>query len=422
MSDWIEVVEAGYDLSAPDKAWLERLLDTAAPLMDRGVGVNAQVFTVTPTRFQLQEVSVRGVGTPEMLRAFLNSAPPSIIDAVYRRGAPVGSLSEWLFPSVPLAQRGGVLDESERHFVQNTPANFQDSLGMMAHTGTGSGIALAAPLPTPARLNEPERLRWTRVAAHLGAGLRVRQRLGKLDIFSQDVEAVMRTDGRVEHAKAATKSPSARERLRSAVQRIERARTGAQRTDADCALDLWEGLVAGRWSLLDHFEADGRRHIVAVKNDPELSDPRGLSVRERQVAEFFGLGRPVKEIAYILGLTQSTIANTLARAAEKLSLKSKSELAALFSPSGMRARMREMELAGESLVVGVQAMATGAQLEMLSEAEREVALALLRGDTYTAIAAARGSAERTIANQAQSIYRKVGVSSRVQLASKLTGI
>lgn len=417
MSDWIEIVEAGYDVSAPDNAWLERLLDAAAPLMDRGVGVNAQIFTVTPTRFALQDVAVRGMGTPEMLRAFLVSAPPPIIDAVYRRGAPVGSLSEWLFPSTPLSQRGGVLDESERHFVENTPANFQDSMGMMAHTGTGSGIALAAPLPTPQRMNEAERARWTRVAAHLGAALRVRQRLGKLDIDALEVEAVMRPDGEVEHAKDATKSTGVRDRLRAAVQRSERAR--AQRTDADAALDLWEGLVAGRWSLLDHFEADGRRHIVAVKNDPDLPDPRGLSMRERQVAEFFGLGRPVKEIAYILGLTASTVGNTLANAARKLGVDTKSELAALFSPSGMRARMREMELAGESLVVGVQAIANSARMETLSEAEQEVALALLRGDTYATIASARGSAERTVANQAQSIYRKLGVRSRVQLASML---
>jgi hypothetical protein len=49
MSDWIEVVEAGYDLSLGRADWLERVLETAAPLMDQGVGVNAQIFRVSAT-------------------------------------------------------------------------------------------------------------------------------------------------------------------------------------------------------------------------------------------------------------------------------------------------------------------------------------------------------------------------------------
>src|SRR5882672_5254558 len=48
----------------------------------------------------------------------------------------------------------------------------------------------------------------------------------------------------------------------------------------------------------------------------------------------------------------------------------------------------------------------------LSKAERDVAIMLLRGCSYRDIAAQRRSSTRTVANQLQSVFRKVGVSSR----------
>jgi len=58
------------------------------------------------------------------------------------------------------------------------------------------------------------------------------------------------------------------------------------------AMENWRGLVDGRWSLVDRFDSDGKRFVVAVKNDPEARDPRGLSRREQQVSELVGLGGP----------------------------------------------------------------------------------------------------------------------------------
>jgi DNA-binding NarL/FixJ family response regulator len=52
----------------------------------------------------------------------------------------------------------------------------------------------------------------------------------------------------------------------------------------------------------------------------------------------------------------------------------------------------------------------------LSEAEREVHAALLRGESNAAIALQRGTSVRTVANQVQSLFRKLGVRSRAELA------
>lgn len=392
---------------------MTHLLDKAAPLVDHGAGVNAQIFRVSATHFSLVEIAVLGMGTPQALRDFLEGVPPHIIDIIYRQGAPASSLSEWLFPNDTHA---------EHHFIQHAPSNFQDSLGLVAHTGDGWGLVLAAPLLRPQRMGETDRKRWTKIAAHLAAGLRLRRRLGDLDLDAENVEAIMTPDGRLEHAHDAAKSLTARERLRAAVHQNDRARTKTQRQDTDSALTLWEGLVAGRWSLIDHFDSDQRRYVVAIKNDPDTPDPRGLSARERQIAEFFGLGRPPKEIAYILGLSASTVSNTLTRTQNKLGMASKTDLATFFSPTGMRARLQEIDLAGEPIVVGAQALTDEKKLSVLTEAERDVAIELLRGATYTTIAKQRGTTERTIANQAQAVYRKMGVVSRLELGTVLGAV
>src|SRR5215831_19191309 len=51
----------------------------------------------------------------------------------------------------------------------------------------------------------------------------------------------------------------------------------------------------------------------------------------------------------------------------------------------------------------------------LSGAERDVLRALMRGWTNAEIAENRGTAVRTVANQVQALYRKVGVCSRAEL-------
>jgi DNA-binding CsgD family transcriptional regulator len=53
----------------------------------------------------------------------------------------------------------------------------------------------------------------------------------------------------------------------------------------------------------------------------------------------------------------------------------------------------------------------------LTPAEREVALAVLAGLSNADIARARGSSARTVANQVASVFRKLGVRSRAELAA-----
>jgi DNA-binding NarL/FixJ family response regulator len=75
---------------------------------------------------------------------------------------------------------------------------------------------------------------------------------------------------------------------------------------------------------------------------------------------------------------------------------------------------------GEELVV-LSAPADGEPPEGLSAAELDVALAIARGASNAEIAAARGTSARTVANQVASIFKRLGVSSRVQVAAAMSG-
>jgi DNA-binding CsgD family transcriptional regulator len=411
LSDWIELIERARTLEGELPAWLEGLASAAAPRLGEGDGVTALALQVAGGRVRVEAAAAAGGASElaDLAVATNRAASAAGVERVYRSGLVAGVLSE------VLRDDPGEL----AHVATTSGGRYRDTVGIVAHASAGRAVALSSPLAGIGRMSAAARRRWERVASHVGSGLRLRDAVASLSLEDASVEAVFDAAGRVRDARGAAVARGARERLRAAVRRSERARGSLRRRDPEEALALWEALVAGRWSLVDHFDSDGRRFLVAHRNEPGRADPRGLSPREREVAERLGRGYAAKEIAYGLGLAVSTVANALGRARDKLGLGSLAELAALFAPGGLCARFAEYEVAGESIAVASSALLDPARLAALSEAEREVALLLLQGATNRAIAIGRGSAERTVANQIQSLYRKLGVGSRAGLAARV---
>ena len=62
--------------------------------------------------------------------------------------------------------------------------------------------------------------------------------------------------------------------------------------------------------------------------------------------------------------------------------------------------------------------ARGQGAPSLTAAEREVITALLEGQSYAEIARRRGRSVDTVAKQAGSVFRKLGVSSRSELVAR----
>jgi DNA-binding CsgD family transcriptional regulator len=89
-------------------------------------------------------------------------------------------------------------------------------------------------------------------------------------------------------------------------------------------------------------------------------------------------------------------------------------------PAPPRARASSFELGGAAYAVISFPLASlpTASTATLTDAERAVAAEIVAGASYQAIAAARGTSLRTVRNQATSIFKKLGVASRVDLVAR----
>jgi len=90
------------------------------------------------------------------------------------------------------------------------------------------------------------------------------------------------------------------------------------------------------------------------------------------------------------------------------------------APFGLRAS--RVRIDGEELAVFSFPLPPPALPQSLTPAERDVAIAVLDGQSNAQIAAARGTAARTVANQVASLMEKLGVRSRSEAAAMLARI
>ncbi|HUJ61229.1 MAG TPA: helix-turn-helix transcriptional regulator [Kofleriaceae bacterium] len=193
-----------------------------------------------------------------------------------------------------------------------------DVLGLVSNDGSGTGIQFGIGLDhNPTCTNRELRL-LTRLATHLGAADRLRRvrRTDRLD----DADAVLSPRGKLLHARCDDGC------VRDGVARRDHARK--TRRDPDKALEVWQGLAAGRWSIVDHLDSDGKRFVLAIKNAPEVEPRAELAPQDRRVAALAAMGHRDKEIAYMLGLPASAVTSSLRRARAALGVRSRAELAA----------------------------------------------------------------------------------------------
>jgi len=324
--DIIGVIEAAYRVEQSEAAWLETVLDASRPWLDRGLGVLCAIYDVS-------------LASRPRATACAGFDLPDTFDLDLMRGA-FRSLSETSLHSL-LTTSGSSVVPWERRFsdlpehgataslpVVPSPFGPSDMLVINAADPTGHGCFISANHRRRHAPSRAERALWDRLAVHFCAGLRLRRRLASGR--TRRPEAVLTPSGRVAHAEHAAQSRAAREELRDAVIARERAR-GSQRFRApDAAVDGWKGLVAARWTLLDSFERDGKRYLLAQRNDPAVSWIETLTERERQVVAYASLGRWNKLIAYDLGIAHATVRVLLARAAAKAGVRTRAELVARY--------------------------------------------------------------------------------------------
>jgi DNA-binding CsgD family transcriptional regulator len=313
-------------LTGDERGWLTQFGDTVRKNSDDDRWFSAHTYDAARPAVVGRALACCGLtedaaiaNTAGVFRSMTDQAHTSM----FRRGF-VGTLTQ-----APACLRWAGVDEVrvrelERDLEQCLRAwDVADELWVNAQDPTGIGCWFVAPLRRRGPLHPREAHRWSCIAAHVATAFRVRRQFAGSDPLATGArpsspEAILDPDGKLEHAQAPAQSDAARAALRRSVRALDRARGSLRRHDPEEAMAVWQALVAGRWSLLDHFDSDGRRFVVAHRNDARVPDARGLTLRERQVLAYAALGHSNKVIAYELGLSTSTVSTHLGRARAKL--------------------------------------------------------------------------------------------------------
>jgi len=176
-----------------------------------------------------------------------------------------------------------------------------------------------------------------------------------------------------------------------------------------------EALLAGNMRLISR-EEDGAGGCVLGFEAVSV----GLSRRELSVLAAGEGGVANKHVAIDQSLACSTVSESLQTALSKLGFASRAEFLKVMACLRVKALAAGARLVGDArrcwLFLPVEALGLDARL---TQAERQVAAGVLDGRTNAAIAMARRTSCRTVANQLAAIYRKLGVSSRWELAARI---
>jgi DNA-binding NarL/FixJ family response regulator len=390
-----EVLRACYALDGTLDAWLRSVARALAPDFNRELGVAAMVVELKPTTF-LNVTPPQYFRMPTTVEAFmrtLNAAVP---------GQVVAKLSATAVEVASASQAFGA--DICDHFGE-IGAPFRDTLGISVQDGEGRALQFSAPSQARCGIAPAAQSSWRKVAIHMGAAFRLRQRLSR----GAQPEAII-LDSKVVHAEGPAKAQSARALLLQAVLQLEQLRSSEPSRPED-ALALCQGLVSGRWSLVDHFESLGKRYIAAFENIPNLAT-QNAAAPHLNVLQGFLRGLSIAEIAFANGLQTNTVQRVLSETARRVGMKNRADLLRL---GEVRLMDRlDVPLGDAQLsVLRVDAPRLPPEAALrLTQAEQEVALLLLKGLSDGEIASERRTSARTVSHLLTSVYRKLNVRGR----------
>jgi len=314
----VSLVEVAY---RPHTAhdWLAQVLTALRPLLDRGSGLLCYSFDAADSdRIQLGEPLFAGAGHEvwEAMQQSTRGLEPRAVQRTYLGTRPFGSVAQRF-----TGDSRRIFSELARQNYQ--PNGFSDLLVLHLVQADRRGCLFAAPLGRSVAASRKEITIWSRIAAHLRAGYRASLRYGHA---LEDADAVLDPNGRVLDARGLAASAASREALRQAALSAERARRARPDSRSADELELWPALVAGHWTLIERFDADGRRFLLARRNEPDVQKLVKLTPREREVIRRVLLGQANKLIAHDLLVSEATVSEHLKIALAKLNLRSLAEL------------------------------------------------------------------------------------------------
>lgn len=386
---FIDVVEAAYSLEQDEQAWLGGLARTAAPALDRGLGVVAYLGETKSLKTIAYASHAITTDVQALFGIVAQMSPSETTLQFQRRSVGFSSMREAFFGD----------DSLEDVWIRAQAVyGFADAITVHGHGANGCTVHIFAVSKRQEEVTPRLSRVWERIAYHIAAGHRLRTRLAAPD-------ALLDANGKMHHSNKALGTKA--EALRQAVRDREKSRGPLRRKDGEEALALWRGLAAGKWSLVDQWDSDGKRFVAALENQPPNLDPRALRPREGAAASLAARGAAAKDIAYALGISPSNARALLASSLGKLGLGSRAELYR-YDPASADV----YDLAGVSVLAIPERKP---ELSGLTNTEKEVARLAADGWSNEAIAKRRGTSVRTVANQMAAILRKLNILSRADI-------
>lgn len=296
----IPVVEAAFDLTAEREPWLWGIADRARAMLDDGLGVAGVMYEF--------DADAR-LSVPCAVHAGCDPQQASALAAAAQRGLSLlaseshPTVVEWLREGrEPLTRLAAAAEDTAVASLLGAVPELTDGAVLLGRANENTGVALLVPMRSPFVPTMRRRVALSRLARQLGQALSLRLSLDSARL--------------------------AGESLADAFRRLTADPAHASSLDAE---EDWARWIDGSLSLVDSFERDGRRFIVALRAAPESGDPRVLTPMERTVAGYAAHGFSNQLIAQTLGLGPSTIAGLLQRVVQKLGLSHRSQLALLAS-------------------------------------------------------------------------------------------
>lgn len=391
--DILRIVEAAYNVSVSDEQWLADVASAALPMLDDGFGLSALEFRT-------------GTGHFEVLQKYQGCLPEHLHDlhgsllfdaALFQRASLVG-------PVVAASQLFDARDAADQVVIRAFDAlGIRDSLWITAAQPSGLGCGFHVGRSRVEQPSPYQVRRWERVAAHIATAVRLRHRLKVAAESGSAPRVVLDPTGRLHHTSDAVVGEE-REALRRAVLSVEASRSAMRFKNPDASLASWPTLTAGRWSLVDQVEGDGRRFIVAVENAPHVPGTSLLTNLERMVVQRAQRGLSDTAIARQLGFSVLAVTELLHRATTKLGVRTRAELLAIGNSDRQSRR------------------SDATSPNQLSEREREVWDLLVKGHSLDSIASRLGVSQITANAVLQRVRSKVAATARVGIGKAGRGV
>jgi DNA-binding CsgD family transcriptional regulator len=316
----IALIEELYLVERSETEWIKGILNKAREFLDRGAGVGGVLYKLAP-REHLIVQRFTGANLADywlQVGEVMHTAPQFVTDQerIYRT-LQCATLQECI--------RGALAGDVAAELYRNGGVAGVTLINGLSPTGEGCALYILSPRNDP--LSNWKRQLLCRLSSHIATANRLRCRLDASGrrIDETTADAVLSASGKVEHARAAARSGESRQDIQRAFNAREWAR-GRARTDPERASLAWQGLVRAKWSLIDHFENDGKRYVLAQENSIAVVGLTLFSARERECLALALQGRPNKSIAYELGVANATVRVLMSRAARKVGARSRREL------------------------------------------------------------------------------------------------